>query len=260
MQDTLLNPTEFAPPSTRINSQTWLLQAPPDPTWLVQLMPTHQRRRRGFGNLPRSLRITSPLIPAPLNSICNLNLPAGIPARTSPPRGGAGFQPTAPADKQREKAATVRENFGERLLETASDKEGIVRQMERNSARSQPGPIRAAGTSEPPLNSSVKVQRSRGKRWDGAQPRRGPAPGAAPRRSIRSIPGLWLGALRFSSFGKKEKKKKRNPTRLLSQTAAAEYSLTYFFSSPPFILTYFGAAAAAASRSRGALPSALLWG
>lgn len=138
--DTLLKPTEFAPPSARRNSQTWPLQAPPDPypTWLVQLMPTHQRRRLGFGNLRRSLRITSPLFPAPLNSICNLKLPAGIPARTSPPRGGAGFQPMAPADKHREKAATVRENFGERLLEAASDKEGIVRQMERNSARWQP--------------------------------------------------------------------------------------------------------------------------
>lgn len=44
----------------------------------------------------------------------------------------------APADKQREKGATVRKNFGEQLLETALDKEGIVRQMERNSALPQP--------------------------------------------------------------------------------------------------------------------------
>lgn len=65
----------------------------------------------------------------------------------------------APADKQKEKGATVRKNFGEQLLETAWDKEGIVRQMERNPALSHsPGPIGAVGTTEPPQNSSIKVK------------------------------------------------------------------------------------------------------
>lgn len=43
----------------------------------------------------------------------------------------------APADRG-EKGATVRKNFGEQLLETALDKEGIVLQMERNSVLPQP--------------------------------------------------------------------------------------------------------------------------
>lgn len=98
------------------------------------------------------------------------------------------------------------------------------------------------------------------KRWDGAQPRQRPCAGCSPApQHPAASPALWLGALGFSSSGKKKEKKNRETRHgscLFPQAAAAEYSLTYFFSSPPFILTYFGAAAAAAFRTRGALPSA----
>lgn len=213
----------------------------------------------------------STLFPAPFSTTCNLKLPAGIPSRASPPCGGTGFQPMAPADKHREKRATVRKNFGEQLLETASDKEGTVRQMERNSAL--PHPRAPSELWEQPSRHRIPALKSNGPGGSaGMAPSPGsgtsrPRPGVQPRAAASAAsPAFWPRALGFSSSrekkkrkrkGKKgEKKETRHGSYLFSQAAAAEHSLTYFFSSPPFILTYFGAAAAAASRTRRALPSA----
>lgn len=142
------------------------------------------------------------------------------------------------------------------------DKEGIVRQMERNSALSHcRAPREQWERASRHKIPAFKSKHPRGSAGVAHSPGSGTSRGAAPRRSIPQHPrrsGSEPGIFQLrqkNKKGRREERKKKKKTRhgsyLFSQAAAGEYSLTYFFSSPPFILTYFGAAEAA-----GALPSA----
>lgn len=95
--DTLLKQTEFARGNQKITPPARLgcfwghskPQTPPD-LCINANTPEEETRRWKPPQIPPDHM--SRLFPAARNRICNPKLPAGIPARASPPRGGTGFR------------------------------------------------------------------------------------------------------------------------------------------------------------------------